>query len=242
MKYLETNLINHTDILNKLKLGILQPLSNYLDAYHLKDIKANLFFEPYDGIDEQANSIHSSAAMIYNTIGPNSIIFDGIKYSQIKYEREFPTLNKQDNSDHDHSAHLDVSMLSEDKKELVLIEAKCSEWMYSPKSMNVSYLSPHCYLPETGFYTQHFIESFRSLKKCPEQKDPKDETRLLPFYKRHDAIQMNIHILGIYNFCARNEEKIPKKIHLLNIVWDYVILDIVWDYVILDFVMLKLSL
>ena len=32
---------------------------------------------------------------------------------------------------------------------------------------------------------------------------------------------MNIHILGIYNFCARKEEKIPPKIRLLNIVWDY---------------------
>ena len=32
---------------------------------------------------------------------------------------------------------------------------------------------------------------------------------------------MNIHILGIYNYCARKEEKIPEKIRLLNIVWDY---------------------
>ena len=215
------DLTKKASIINKLKINFFQSESNYIDAYHLKDIKSNLFFEPYEGIDERANSIRSSAAMIYNTIGPDSIIFDGIKYSQIEYEREFPALNKKDNSDHDHSAHLDVSMLSEDKKELALIEAKCTEWFYNPKSMKVSYLSPNCYLPETGFYTQHFIESFRSLKLCPEQKDPEDNTRLLPFYQKYDAVQMNIHILGIYNFCARKEEKLPKKIRLLNIVWDY---------------------
>lgn len=214
---------NKTTIINKLKTNYSQPESNYTDDYHLKNIKSNLFFEPFEGIDERANSIRSSAAMIYNTIGPDSIIFDGVRYSNIEYEREFPALNKQDNSDHDHSAHLDVAMLSEDEKELVLTEAKCTEWMYAPKSMCVSYLSPHCYLPETGFYTQHFIESFRSLKMCPERKDPKDNSRLLPSYKKYDAVQMNIHILGIYNYCVREHKKenLPKKIRLLNIVWDY---------------------
>ena len=41
---------------------------NQLDFYHLKQISMNLFEEPYEGIDSGANSIRSSAAMIYNTI------------------------------------------------------------------------------------------------------------------------------------------------------------------------------
>ena len=210
-----------TTIFKMFKSTFSQPKSSFIDDYHLKNIDLNLFFKPHNKIDERANTIFSSAAMIFNTIGPNNIIFDGIRYSHIEYERDFPALNKQDNSDHDHSAHLDVSMLSDDGKELVLIESKCTEWLFNPKTMTVSYLSSHCYLPETGFYTQHFIESFRNLKKFPERRDPEDNSRLIPFYKRYDAVQMNIHILGIYNYCARKEKELPKKIRLLNVVWDY---------------------
>lgn len=217
--------MSQVEIFNKLKANFIQSVEKYIDAYHLKDIKSNLFFEPYEGIDERANSIRSSAAMIYNTIGPDSIIFDGIKYSQIEYEREFPALNKKDNSDHDHSAHLDVSMLSEDESELTLVEAKCLEWMdigeNNPKSCNRAYLSEYCYREESKKVYAHFKESFLSLLTPNLEKNSKNEKCYLPFYQRYDAVQMNIHILGIYNFCARKEEKLPKKIRLLNIVWDY---------------------
>lgn len=212
---------NRTEILSKLKSNFKQPSIEYKDDYHLKDIKSNLFYEPYEGIDERANSIRSSAAMIYNTIGPNCIIFDGVKYSQIRYEREFPALNKQANCDHDHSAHIDVSMISVDGEEVVLTEAKCLEWMENPKSCSIAYLSDRCYPSETGKAITQFKESFRSLLSYPQKMDPEDRKRILPFYQRYDAIQMNIHILGIYNFCTRKEEKIPKRIRLLNIVWDY---------------------
>ena len=207
--------------LEQLKKNFAKQESFYIDDYHLKDIASNLLYFPYDGLDSRANAIRSSAAMIYNSIGPDSIILEGKKYKDIEYEREFPALNNTDGTDHDHSAHLDVSMLSEDKSELVLIEAKMLEWMDSPKSMSIAYLSPRCYLPETDKAVPHFIESFRSLKSCPEVKDPKDAKRIIPFYSKYDAVQMNIHILGIYNYCRREKGKTPKKIKLLNIVWNY---------------------
>lgn len=212
---------NQTEILNKLKSNLKNPESEYIDDYHLKDIKSNLYFDPYDGIDERANSIRSSAALIYNTIGPNEIFFDGKRYPHIVYEREFPALNENDKSDHDHSAHLDVSLISEDKTELVLVEAKCLEWMHNPKSLSIAYLSEYCYRKETGKWISHFIDSFRSMKAYPEKKDPKDNSRVLPAYQKYDAIQMNIHILGIYNYCVWKEDLIQKKICLINIVWDY---------------------
>lgn len=211
--------MKQTEILNKLKSVFCN--ANYKDDYHLRNIAANLYFPTYNKIDKRANALRSSAAMIYNTIGPNSIVFDGKHYSNIEYEKEFPALNNQDKSDHDHSAHLDVSMMSEDETELVFVEAKMLEWLENPKSMSIAYLSPKCYLTDTGKAVPHFIESFRSLKSCPELKDPKEGTRILPYYRIYDAIQMNIHILGIYNYCTRKEEKIPSKIRLLNIVWDY---------------------
>lgn len=208
-------------ILVELKQNFSMPNSMYLDDYHLNTIESNLFFKPHDKIDIRANALRSSAAMIYNTIGPNSIVFDGKNYSKIEYEREFPALNNNDKSDHDHSAHLDVSMMSEDETELVFVEAKMLEWLENPKSMSIAYLSPKCYLTDTGKAVPHFIESFRSLKSCPELKDPKDGTRILPYYRIYDAIQMNIHILGIYNYCSQKKEKVPPKIRLINIVWDY---------------------
>ncbi len=210
-----------TRILDVLKQNLSVSDSIYLDDCHLKDIESNLFFPPYEEIDKRANSLRSSAAMIYNTIGPDSILFDGKHYSKIEYERKFPALNNDDQSGHDHSAHLDVSMMSDDLSELILIEAKCLEWFDNPKSMSIAYLSPKCYLTDTGKAVPHFIESFRSLKSCPELKDPKDGTRILPYYRIYDAIQMNIHILGIYNYCSQKKEKVPPKIRLINIVWDY---------------------
>ena len=214
-----------TIILNKLKTSLLYKDLEYEkeNTYHLKNIESNLFFEPYDDIDKRANSIRSSAAMIYNTIGPDSIIIDGKKYSNIVYEREFPALDNKDNSDHDHSAHLDVSMLSEDSTELLLIEAKMLEWIdvgkNNPKSCSKAYLSSYCYREESKDMYPHFKESFLSL--IHPDSISKMEKSYPPSYKRYDAIQMNIHILGIYNFCARKKEKIPKRIRLLNIVWDY---------------------
>lgn len=213
--------MNQLEILNQLKSVF--PNANYKDDYRLKSIEANLFFPPYGGIDERAYSICSSAAMIYNTIGPDSIIIDGKKYSNIIYEREFPALDNKDNSDHDHSAHLDVSMIREDGPELLLIEAKMLEWIdigkNNPKSCNKAYLSSYCYRKESKDMYPHFKESFLSLIN-PDSMF-KTEKLYPPSYKRYDAIQMNIHILGIYNYCARKEEKIPKKIRLLNVVWDY---------------------
>ena len=211
----------YNQILNLLKQRLLQSEANYTDEYHLKNIDSNLFFKPYIGIDSRANSIRSSAAMIYNTIGPDCIILDGKKYPYIVYEREFPALNENDKSDHDHSAHLDVSLISEDKSELVLVEAKCLEWMHNPKSLSIAYLSEYCYRRETERCIPHFIDSFKNLRLYPERRDPEDNLRILPYYKRYDAIQMNIHILGIYNYCAREKKNAQQKIRLLNVVWDY---------------------
>lgn len=212
---------NYDTILRLLKKNLDTEESKYLDEYHLKDIESNLYFKPYDGIDTRANSIRSSAAMIYNTIGSDYIIFDGKKYPHIVYEREFPALNENDKSDHDHSSHLDVSLLSEDKSELVLVEAKCLEWMHNPKSLSIAYLLEYCYRRETERCIQQFIDSFKNLRLYPERRDPEDNSRILPYYKRYDAIQMNIHILGIYNYCAREKKNSPQKIRLLNVVWDY---------------------
>ena len=215
--------MKQAQILNKFKSNLGLPASKYNDTYHLRDIGSNLFDKPYDGIDKRANALRSSAAMIYNTIGPKEhiITIDGIEYLVAEYEQKFPALNNKDNADHPHDAQLDVSLESVDKTDLIYIEAKCLEWFDNPKSMSTAYLSARCYRPETGNNTTNFIESFRRLRRYPEKRDPKDSSRLLPYHETYDAVQMNIHILGIYNYCACGEAKGVKKIKLMNIVWDY---------------------
>lgn len=207
--------MKQTQILDKMKSRFAQPGSSYRDTYHLKNVETNLFFKPYEGLDQKADSIRSSAAMIYNTIGPNHIVFDGKTYSTIEYEKKLPVLNNRP------SAQLDVSMVSNDESEKVFIEAKCLEWLDRPKSLKDAYLSKENFPKEVTNVCSSFINSFNCLLSSPQMKTPNDERSILPFYERYDAIQMNIHILGIYNHCVREGDNIPKKVRLLNIVWDY---------------------
>lgn len=205
------------EILNILKSNAAFPLENYIDSYHLKQISMNLFDEPYKGIDSRANSIRSSAAMIYNTIGKGEIIIDGKKYSNIEYEYKLPAIDNKDNSDHDHSAHLDVKLETQD--EFLYIEAKCLEWLTAPKKLKRAYLSDYCYFDYTGKAISNFKNAFLCLLKQPQDFHANEKE---VHYKRYDAVQMTIHILGIYNWCVQNKGKIPAaNIRLLNIVWDY---------------------
>lgn len=204
------------NIINLLKEKALISLSDYADSYHLKEIKFNLFEEPYKEIDSRANSIRSSAAMIYNTIGKSEITIDGKKYSDIEYEYELPAIDNKDKSDHDHSAHLDVKLETLD--ELLFIEAKCLEWLSAPKKLNRAYLSDYCYFDYTGRAIPKFKNAFLCLLKYPQDFHANEKE---VHYERYDAVQMTIHILGIYNLCVQNKGKIPANIRLLNIVWDY---------------------
>lgn len=203
-------------IIDLLKVKALISLSNYADDYHLKEIKFNLFEAPYTGIDSRANSIRSSAAMIYNTIGKSEITIDGKRYSNIEYEYKLPAIDNKDNSDHDHSAQLDVKL--ETKNELLFIEAKCLEWLTAPKKLKRAYLSDYCYFDYTGKAISKFKNAFLCLLEQPQDFHANEKE---VHYERYDAVQMTIHILGIYNWCVQNKGKLPANIRLLNIVWDY---------------------
>ncbi len=207
--------MKQVEILNKLKSALnLYDAELYSDEWHFKDMQSNLYFKKYEKIDKRANSIRSSAAMIYNTVGPYDIVFDGKKFDSIEYERKFPVLKNRP------SAQLDVSMLNEDKTELVLIEAKCLEWIDNPKTLKDAYLVTENYLLKNKETAIFFKETFKRLLSYPEKRASDDDTRIIPFYQKYDAIQMNIHILGIYNYCVNNDGSLPKTIRLVNIVWD----------------------
>lgn len=158
--------------------------------------------------------------MIFNTVGPHRIILDGILFDKIEYERPFDVRNEVAGYETPKPAQLDVSLLSKDEKKLVLIESKFLEWFYSPKSCSIAYLSKRCYRQETGLKTDLFIKSFKNFLSEPQAENSNHRENLLPFYKTYDAVQMNLHILGIYNFCSLNKGKLPEQIKLINVVWD----------------------
>ena len=216
------------DLLNKFLIGLKQQ-KNLMEtdfspedigkerrSFYLKDKYNNCFDHLHEKMNEDCRAVRSSAAMFYNTIGIEQIILDGKKYSKIEYEYELPAIDNKDNSDHDHSAHLDVKL--EAKDELLFIEAKCMEWLSDPKKLNRAYLSDYCYFDYTGKAVSKFKNAFLCLLKYPQNfhANEKDAN-----YQRYDAVQMTIHILGIYNWCIQNKTSVPKRIILMNIVWNY---------------------
>ena len=152
--------------------------------------------------------------MILNTLGKSEFYFNGKKYGQIEYEEELKAIKTDERK---HNAHLDAKFVSFDGKEINFVEAKFLEWFSSPKNLSEVYLSRARYFPETGKTADIFIKFFESLLLNPRKKDK--ENRLVGKYRKYDAIQMTIHILGIYNF-YKSKEYNGEKIKLLNIVWD----------------------
>ncbi len=215
---------NEKEILDLLKKNLLKVNQNIKDTgkffgyenenseykdYYLIDFTNNLYptrkppFELGTGIE----AVRSSAAMIYNTIGTDPIIIDNKNYKLVKYEDVLDGLKGRE------GPHLDVSL--ENNEERLFIEAKCLEWIDEPEKLPNSYLVSDNYTDNKE--ASHFIPIFKMIIKDSNIKK-KDYTSI---YKHYNAKQMTIHILGIYNWCNNTNNKVPKKIRLLNIVWNY---------------------
>ena len=182
--------------------------------FYLKKATDNLYKGfTHDKLDRRANAIKSSAAMIFNTLGTTDFFLDGRKYTQIKYEEELKAIKSDAR---EHNAHLDAVFISEDGKTITFVESKMLEWFSSPKNLARAYLNKEQYFPETENASKIFINFFKSLLLSPEKEDVKG--RLFGAFRKYDAVQMTIHILGIYNFYKSNQNF--EKIRLMNIVWD----------------------
>lgn len=180
--------------------------------YYFKDIKDNCYDIPHDKLDNRARAIYSSATMIYNLFGKSVTLNN--KYYEVIYEEELPAITPGENKYQTHNAHLDATLRNND--EIIFVEAKMREWLGKPKKLKNTYLDESKYLDITT-EKQQFISFFKTIIE--------DSNAILKeyksIYKKYDAIQMTIHILGIYNFIKlRNNNKI-KNIYLINCIWDY---------------------
>ena len=182
--------------------------------YYLFDKRNNLF-EAERGVKlgTGVESIRSSAAMIFNLMGKDTVEFnDGSQYD-IQYEEEFEVI--EDEKAKTHSAHLDVTLRNEKKSEMIAIEAKMREWLNSPKNLAKAYLEEKSY-PKENDKKKKFISFFNGL--VDKGKELKYGRHPHTKYKVYDAIQMTIHILSLYNECCKSHYK---SITLCNVVWKY---------------------
>lgn len=180
--------------------------------YYYKNIKDNCYYEPHNKLDERARSIYSSAMMIYNLLG-NSVILKEKSYEVI-YEEELDAITPGNGKYETHKAHLDATLRRED--EIIFVEAKMTEWLSNPKNLKPAYLNKSSYLEITKD-KENFIDFFKTLIN----KNNLTQAGYKSIYEKYDAIQMTIHILGIYNFIKTGKNNNIKKISLINCIWGY---------------------
>ncbi len=231
------------ELLDKLKKGLLDVI-NPTDAqklfgrrnakskkekeYYLLDLKSNLYklTIPEFKLGKDPDAVRSSAAMIYNTIYSGKLIIDNKQFEGFSKDGfsiyELPFAAIKDDKDSTHTAQLDAGLISENGQDLILFEAKCMEWMSSPKGLKKAYFNEDRYICKES--ANIFIPIFDELVyKDKFKKDNGVYVHKPKVYLRYDAIQMMIHCLGIYNWCLLNSGKAKtglKTIRLINLVWD----------------------
>ena len=182
--------------------------------YYFKNYQNNIYNisdEMKNKIDKNhARAIHNSAVMIYNLLG-DSVIYDNKEY-EVEYEKELKVI--KDNTGKEHIAHLDFFMKNDSK--LIFGEAKMLEWLRAPKYLKDVYLLKESYIDEADI---KFIDIFDKFIKKDNLKRHKVRSGYKSIYNRYDAFQMLIHILGIYRFVRRGENRNIKDIELVNVVW-----------------------
>ena len=181
-------------------------------VFYLYDYRNNLFDRPNPktelGIGIEA--VRSSAAMIYNLLGENELVLDGKPYTNIEYERTFPSVKGRT------PAHLDAVFHSKDQSEMYAVEAKLLEWENSPKNLAKAYLDIDNYIIP-GKESQAFIDFFKTLINEELDKDGRYKHE----FKKYDAIQMTIHTLALWNHFSQENSSPVNKLTLQNIVWKY---------------------
>jgi len=183
-----------------------------MGIYYYKDLRDNCYYTPHKELKKDARAIYSSAAMIYNLLG-NNVTINNKNYDVI-YEEELDGITPGKGRHETHRAHLDASLRN--NNEIIFLESKMTEWLGSPKRLKEAYLNPDNYLPITKD-SYFFIDFFKTII----DKSNLTKNGYKSIYKKYDAIQMTIHILGIYNFIKGKKNNNITKISLINCIWGY---------------------
>ena len=109
---------------------------------------------PKDGKKEKAACIFSSSMLAYNFFSwidnNHPLIFDGVKYNSVVFEEQFRVLRNRNNK-----ANLDVVLVSEDRKTILLIESKFTEhFKLGPVDISGAYDDPKSYFANGADWAQ----------------------------------------------------------------------------------------
>ena len=224
MEFIMENLEKEkSEIIEQLKKGLLSVNPELKDTEkffdkdnNLKNQKNNLFKNEDSKyvLGEDADSVYSSKAMIYNTFYNGGVQFiKGKLFMPFENFYNLPLPTIQADSSDSCIATLDVSVLSTDKLTFKLLEPKCLEWFDSPSLLNKEFLNPEKYMDkEAGDVFIPFIKSII------DYYDPEHQAYISKF-NVYDAFEMVRDLIGLYNLCRTKPEE-KKIVKLLNIVWD----------------------
>ena len=197
------------------KLYYLKSLEDNLTVPMSEEVRA--MYEGGSGseLDWKMCSIRSSSAMTFNLLGNGPVVIASGKREgtyDLAYEYQLPTLRNNP-----HPANLDAYLESE--AETIYCEMKMFEWLGSPRHvLRPDYLETARYLiPRED--AEQFVALFGKLA-CLSATGESGKTERLSD-GRYDSLQMAKHLLAIYGRVANDPAYRPKKITLLNCVWEF---------------------
>lgn len=149
---------------------------------------------PKDGKKEKAACIYSSSMLSYNFFSwidkTHPLLFDGIKYNRVVFEEQFRVLKNRNNK-----ANLDVVLVSEDEKTILLIESKFTEhFKLGPVDISDAYDDPKSYFANGTEWVQ-------IIKRIRDKMDSGEEAYF------EGIKQVACHLIGISSVILNNEAR-----------------------------------
>lgn len=149
---------------------------------------------PKDGKKEKGACIFSSSMLAYNFFSwidkNHPFIFDGVKYDRVVFEEQFRVLNNRNNK-----ANLDVVLVSEDEKTILLLESKFTEhFKLGPVDISDAYDDPNSYYVN--------VEGW-----VPIIKQIRDRMNLGEKAYFEGIKQVACHLIGISSLILNNEAR-----------------------------------
>jgi hypothetical protein len=149
---------------------------------------------PKDGKKEKGACIFSSSMLAYNFFSwidkNHPLLFDGVRYDRVVFEEQFRVLKTRNNK-----ANLDVVLVSEDEKTILLIESKFTEhFKLGPVEISEAYDDPKSYFDNVKGWVP-------IIKQIRDRMDSGDEAYF------EGIKQVACHLIGISSVILNNEAR-----------------------------------
>ena len=149
---------------------------------------------PKDGKKEKAACIYSSSMLSYNFFSwidkTHPLLLEGVNYSRVVFEEQFRVLKNRNNK-----ANLDVVLVSEDEKTILLFESKFTEhFKLGPVNISDAYDDPKSYFANGKEWAQ-------IIKQLRDRMDSGEEAYF------EGIKQVACHLIGISSVILNDEAR-----------------------------------